>query len=52
MALESATFLIRNQDDVKIPSNFTGRAILEYDARVLGFPESKAQEVGALLQVE
>ena len=51
MALESATFLIRNQYDVKIPSNFTGRAMLEYDVRVPWFPESKAEEVGALLQV-
>jgi hypothetical protein len=50
MGLENQTFLIRNTDEVMLPSNFTGLAILQYDPTPPDFPAAVAEEVGARLQ--
>lgn len=50
MGLENLTFLVRNQEEVLLPSNFTGLAILEYDATDPEFPEAVAAELAEHLQ--
>jgi hypothetical protein len=42
MGLENATFLIRNEHDVALPSNFTGLPILQYEAAAPEFPAAIA----------
>lgn len=49
MGLENLTFLIRSQDPVAIPSNFTGLQILTYDTTPPDFPAAMAVVVGAHL---
>jgi hypothetical protein len=42
MGLENGTFLIRNEHDVVLPSNFTGLPILQYEAAASEFPAAMA----------
>jgi len=50
MGLESATFMIRDQRDVLLPSNFTGLPILQYETGGPEFPAAIAAVIAAHLE--
>jgi hypothetical protein len=50
MGLDNRTLIIRNQEPVVLPSNFTGLPIFEYDTSPPGFPEQDVLAIGAYLE--
>lgn len=50
MGLENVTFLLRNEQPVQLPSNFTGLPIAQYESGAGDFPAGEVKRLAAVLE--